>query len=270
MQRSSNDRRQAWSADAALAELDRLSILTADLSSMVNASLAGVRRARESIATLGLAPRDEATAKAMDELTQAAGTLERMSEMVHAALQGPSLPIGSPLIAKARPVTMCEALHHAADVLASTAQRQHTSIEVRVPPELAEIPAGPIYTVALNGVQNAVESCARRGGDTGTIVMALRRHESPRGSYGQDARLWLELEILDNGAGLPALSDSRRVFDMGFTTKPGGSGLGLAVARSVVQGLGGSIELAPRAEGGAVLRVIFPAPLASLPRLGAA
>jgi signal transduction histidine kinase len=85
-------------------------------------------------------------------------------------------------------------------------------------------------------------------------------------SYGKDGRTWYEITVTDDGIGPPSVSELSRVFDMGFTTKPGASGIGLAVARSVVQSMGGSVELLPADTGqragrqGAVLRVRFPSP----------
>jgi signal transduction histidine kinase len=49
------------------------------------------------------------------------------------------------------------------------------------------------------------------------------------------------------------------VFDFGFTTKENGSGLGLSLARDIINELGGTISLTPRGEpgkpGGAHLRI---------------
>ncbi len=130
-----------------------------------------------------------------------------------------------------------------------------------------------MYTVILNGLQNAVEAVARAGGN-GRVDICIAHEQGPmRPGYGRDNRDWLLLEITDDGAGPPP--DPSRVFDLGFTTKPKGSGVGLAVARGVVQGVGGSIELSPRfAPGsgprrGAVLRALFPSPAAEY-RLGGA
>jgi len=67
------------------------------------------------------------------------------------------------------------------------------------------------------------------------------------------------LEVEDSGHGIPdAILD--RVFEPFFTTKPAstGTGLGLSVARGIVERAGGQIELAPRAGGGTRASVTLP------------
>lgn len=71
--------------------------------------------------------------------------------------------------------------------------------------------------------------------------------------------------VTDQGAGVPAALRAR-VFEPFFTTRPGGHGLGLAVARQIVEAHGGAIEVddAPAAAagsgpGGALFRVRLPA-----------
>ncbi|NJD18582.1 MAG: two-component sensor histidine kinase, partial [Gemmatimonadetes bacterium] len=68
----------------------------------------------------------------------------------------------------------------------------------------------------------------------------------------------LVFEISDSGAGLPA-GEEARIFDPFFTTRTNGTGLGLAVARSVVEKHGGRIGAANRPGGGAVFRIVLPA-----------
>ncbi|MFA6044285.1 MAG: ATP-binding protein [Phycisphaerales bacterium] len=190
------------------------------------------------------------------QLVEAARRLDRMAELVHAAMQGNANSIGSPLLTKARPVTLGEAVQHAADVLEPLAKKSRCAIMVDVSGAAESIPAGGLYTVVLNALQNAIEATARRG-QVGKVTVVARADAAPTGmGYGRDSRDWYLLEITDNGAGLPG--DASRVFDLGFTTKRNGAGVGLAVAKNVVQGMGGVIELLPGVEGGAVLRVRFP------------
>jgi two-component system NtrC family sensor kinase len=74
---------------------------------------------------------------------------------------------------------------------------------------------------------------------------------------GTDARGWAVVEIRDTGRGIPA--DLReRVFEPFFTTKPGrGTGLGLSISRTIVDDLGGEIQIG-NAERGTVFRLGFP------------
>lgn len=67
----------------------------------------------------------------------------------------------------------------------------------------------------------------------------------------------LVIEIRDFGAGLPQ-GQEQRIFDPFFTTRVNGTGLGLAVARRVVELHGGTIVAANHPEGGAVFRIELP------------
>jgi signal transduction histidine kinase len=62
------------------------------------------------------------------------------------------------------------------------------------------------------------------------------------------------LDIQDRGPGIPA-ADRRRIFEMFVTSRPGGTGLGLFLARTAVRKCGGEIEALPRDGGGSVIRI---------------
>ena len=70
-------------------------------------------------------------------------------------------------------------------------------------------------------------------------------------------RLWVELSIADNGPGLPPGFDERW-FEPYTTSKQRGTGLGLAVAKKIVEEHGGSIRAENRPEGGALFTVRLP------------
>jgi signal transduction histidine kinase len=57
-----------------------------------------------------------------------------------------------------------------------------------------------------------------------------------------------ELRVCDTGPGI-APENQERIFDAGFTTRPGSPGLGLAVCKKILEQHGGSICLAPDAQG---------------------
>jgi signal transduction histidine kinase len=66
------------------------------------------------------------------------------------------------------------------------------------------------------------------------------------------------IQIEDSGAGLGD-SDPEQFFEPFVTTKMQGSGLGLAVSKQIIEGLGGELKLENRAEGGARSIVLLPA-----------
>ena len=114
---------------------------------------------------------------------------------------------------------------------------------LRIAPEAADLPAGPLEPVILNGLRNAIESCISDGEGERRVELTVSAES------GND----LVLVIADTGGGVP---DDFRV---GRTGKPNGHGLGLQVVQQIVAELGGHVSLinAPSASG-AVLQVHVP------------
>jgi len=94
----------------------------------------------------------------------------------------------------------------------------------------------------LNLVANAAEAMPERG----TLALAAR---------ASDGRI--SLEVSDTGPGFDA-AIARRFFDPYFTTKPRGTGLGLAFAHGLVRALGGEIEVDSDPGRGARFRIVLP------------
>jgi len=76
-----------------------------------------------------------------------------------------------------------------------------------------------------------------------------------RTTYDARARQ-IEIDISDTGPGISA-DDLRRLFEPFFTTRPEGTGLGLAMCREILVQHGGQIEYVPGA-GGATFRLRLP------------
>ncbi|HEY7609367.1 MAG TPA: PAS domain-containing sensor histidine kinase [Alphaproteobacteria bacterium] len=70
------------------------------------------------------------------------------------------------------------------------------------------------------------------------------------------------IAVLDNGKGLP-VELLPRLTEPYVTTRARGTGLGLAIARKVMEDHGGELRLENRAEGGARVALIWPAPAAA-------
>ena len=89
--------------------------------------------------------------------------------------------------------------------------------------------------------------------------------EAVRGRNGAAVRLGLSLLddsqiailVEDNGPGLPA-EDPEAVFVPFYSTKAGGSGVGLTLARQIALAHGGRLEHTPRPGGGAMFQLVLP------------
>jgi signal transduction histidine kinase len=68
----------------------------------------------------------------------------------------------------------------------------------------------------------------------------------------------ISILVADTGSGI-ASGDLARVFDPYFTTKRGGTGLGLPIAKNIVDGLGGTISVASATGRGTQIRIDLPA-----------
>jgi len=98
---------------------------------------------------------------------------------------------------------------------------------------------------AINLVKNAVDAVRGRPNAAVSLTLAL-----------EDAQV--ALTIADNGPGL-STDDPEGAFVPFFTTKPGGSGIGLSLARQIALSHGGRLEYRPRSSGGAAFRLSLPA-----------
>jgi nitrogen fixation/metabolism regulation signal transduction histidine kinase len=65
------------------------------------------------------------------------------------------------------------------------------------------------------------------------------------------------IEIRDNGPGLKP-AEREQIFVPFFTTKPAGSGIGLSLARRIVQAHGGLLTVQPNAPRGSIFRITLP------------
>ena len=239
--------------------VEHLSVLAHEMGNLLDGSMRCLGLVRRALEPLGCGVRDDHLEEARRRVETVYASLERMADLVHAAMRGSGSPLGSPTTLPSRPITLGEALTHAAEVVAPEAGELGIDVLLAAAPELEEVPAGPMYSVILNGLRNAVDSI-RRCGDGGRIEVRAGFEAAP----GSAARL-ITIEVRDDGVGLPPGLDGNRAMDLGFSTKPGGLGVGLALAREVVRGMAGTIDLMRRsdprspARPGAVLRIVYPA-----------
>lgn len=98
-----------------------------------------------------------------------------------------------------------------------------------------------------NLVKNALEAA---GSGRATLRVATRATADAGGS-------WVELEVADNGPGLPPDFDERW-FEPYTSSKPRGTGLGLAVVKKIIEEHGGRISAANLPAGGATFVLRLP------------
>ncbi len=102
--------------------------------------------------------------------------------------------------------------------------------------------AAAVKRAILNVLLNACQH-AGQGGRVGVEVSQV----------GSRVRL----DVFDSGPGIPK-NDRERVFEMFYTTRPQGTGLGLFLARTAIEKNGGSLVVAESEGTGARLRMEFP------------
>jgi signal transduction histidine kinase len=96
----------------------------------------------------------------------------------------------------------------------------------------------------MNLMLNAIEAMKDTGGDL-TIRSGLN-------TEGQ-----LLISISDTGVGLPS-ENTERIFDAFHTTKPQGTGMGLAITRSIMESHGGRIWATANQGAGAIFHFTLP------------
>lgn len=65
------------------------------------------------------------------------------------------------------------------------------------------------------------------------------------------------ISVRDNGKGVPQQHQDE-IFVPFFTTKPGGSGIGLGIVRQIALKHGGSVELLPNEPRGTIVSITLP------------
>jgi signal transduction histidine kinase len=145
-------------------------------------------------------------------------------------------------------VSMAAVVRHGVSACRSLARA--TGVEIVLELDLdAEVMANA--TRLVRAMENLLENALQHSPRGGTVKVRLSR---PTGGE----RGLVRCEVLDQGPGFPP-EHLESVLTPFFTRRPGGTGLGLTIAKRIVEACGGVIRLTNRAGGGAQVAVILPA-----------
>jgi PAS domain S-box-containing protein len=117
----------------------------------------------------------------------------------------------------------------------------HTDLSADLPKIMVDLVQ--LQQVFMNLMLNAIEAMENTGGEL--IVKAELQDDQ------------LQFSVSDTGVGVPA-ETMDQIFSAFFTTKPQGSGMGLAISRSIVESHGGRLWASANAGGGATFHFTLP------------
>jgi two-component system sensor histidine kinase HydH len=139
---------------------------------------------------------------------------------------------------------LSETLRAALEFMAEDPRARGVDMDMEVAPSLPPVLADPdqVRQVLVNLVVNALEALNGEG------RLRLRaRQDGDR----------VVVEVADSGPGLPGV-DPEELFDPFFSARERGAGLGLAIARRLVQAQGGELSAGSAPEGGALFTFTLP------------
>jgi signal transduction histidine kinase len=206
------------------------------LTSIVSNSAAGIRLLKQNPPDLG------ETTTALQEIGSEGRRAGDIIRSIRAALTGARVTMA--------PVDMSELVRESVEFLRMELQMHQISVQIEATPDLHPVLGNrsQLLQVLANLITNAFE--AMIDVTDRPRVLAVRSAFSGPGS--------VSVTVQDSGPGIaPELA--KNIFDPFFTTKARGSGIGLAICRSIIEAHGGEISASPAKEHGSIFRIILPA-----------
>ncbi len=190
-----------------------------------------------------------------------AGAAERMTDLVEQLLELAQLEQN----AAGLELVTCDArtlLERAADAVAGQAAARQVTIEIAATTGIS-VRADAQWLV--RALANVVDNAVRHSEDGGKVT--LTAHTAAPSVSSSKGTAMVALDVVDSGTGI-APQDIPRVFERFFRADPartsGASGLGLSIAREIVEAHFGSIDIASTLGDKTVVTVLIPAVEASL------
>jgi two-component system sensor kinase FixL len=207
------------------------------LTSIVGNASAALRRLADDVRPAEVTELREICIDIRDQVRRAADVVERVRALARKR----------PLERQALDIN--EVTGDIVRLVGGEARRRGVTISTELGPSLPAIAADRVclQQVMLNLMINAMDAMDRLEASERQVIVRTRRLD--------DA---VEVAVTDIGHGIPA-DRLPRLFDAFFTTKNEGLGLGLAIARSIVEAHGGRIWAEDLGGRGATFRLSLPA-----------
>jgi signal transduction histidine kinase len=153
-----------------------------------------------------------------------------------------------------KPADLNTIVEELADFLMPQAQAQRVRMRVDLAPGplRAALDIPQVKQAALNLILNAIQAMADSTSTPKELILRTAKR------LDQDRRPVVSLHVIDTGPGIPADSVDR-IFQPYFTTKSGGTGLGLPTARRLIEGHEGRLEVRTEPGRGSEFIASFPA-----------
>ena len=171
---------------------------------------------------------------------------DRLNRLVRNLLEMSRLEAGA-LSRSREPVAIGDVLGATLTRLRPLLATHRAALELE--PDLPDVEGDPVQLELV--LTNLLENAAKYAPPGTRIDIGVHRNGE-----------MLNIDIADRGPGIPA-GDEQRIFEKFFRAgspehRPGGTGLGLTIAKGIVEAHGGRIEAHNRPGGGALITVSFP------------
>jgi PAS domain S-box-containing protein len=149
----------------------------------------------------------------------------------------------------ARPLELGEIVGDVASLLRMDAVARKVKLDMEVPVDLPLVRGDRVHLqqVLLNLILNGMDALDGSSREDRRISMSARF----------DGVQWVEIAVKDTGGGIPA-ELLPHVFASFFTTKSNGMGMGLSIARTIIEAHGGRLWAANNDGAGATFRFTLP------------
>jgi len=184
-------------------------------------------------------PSAAASAEGLSLLTDIREEIQRIKRVIEDYLKFARLPR-----LQTRPLSLNELLEEKLAFMAGEFQKAKVHLRTAYDPELANVNADgeQLWQAVLNLIRNSLEAMPAGG-------------ELTVGTWHQNGQA--QLRITDKGEGMSE-EQLLHVFTPFFTTKPGGTGLGLTLVQQIAIEHGGHVECDSRIGKGATFTIYLP------------